>query len=67
MTESASIKTYKTMILPYLDYGDIFFMNASFEQLKKLQALQNRVLRICLNTNLYMPTDRLHQSVQLPK
>ena len=34
MTESASIKTYKTMILPYFDYGDIFFMNASFEQLK---------------------------------
>ena len=66
ITEDAAMKIYKTMILPYLDYGD-FFMHANFKQIKKLQTLQNRALRICLNTQMNTPTDILHQSVQLPK
>ena len=63
----ASIRIYKTMILPYLDYGDIFFANTNSKQLKKLQTLQNRALRMCLNTRIDTPTEILHQSVQLPK
>ena len=67
ITESASIKIYKSMILPYLDYGDIFFMNANAEQLRKLQTLQNRALRcfeICIKTN---SIEMLHSSAQIPK
>ena len=67
ITEDASIRVYKTMILPYLDYGDIFFANANSKQLKKLQTLQNRALRICLNTRIDTPIEILHQSVQLQK
>ena len=67
ISDDAAIKLYKTMILPYMDYGDIFFMNANSDQLKKLQTLQNRALRTCLNTQLATPIEILHQSVQLPK
>ena len=67
ITEDAAIKIYKTMILPYLDYGDIFFINSNQKQIKKLQTLQNRALRTCLNTRLETPIEILHQSIQIPK
>ena len=67
ITEDAAVKIYKSMILPYLDYGDIFFMHSNLKQIRKLQTLQNRALRICLNTQIYTPVDIMHQSVQLPK
>ena len=67
ITEDAATKIYKTMILPYLDYGDIIFINSNQKQLKKLQTLQNRALRTCLNTRLETPIEILHQSIQIPK
>ena len=67
ITDDAAIKIYKTMILPYLDYGDIFFMNSNLNQLNKLQTLQNRSLRISLKTQIFTPIDIMHQSVQIPK
>ena len=67
ITEDAAIKIYKTMILPYLDYRDIFFINSNQKQIKKLQTLQNRALRTCLNTRLETPIEILHQSIQIPK
>ena len=66
ITDDAATKIYKTMILPYAEYGDIFFINANNQQLKKLQTLQNRALRICLNVPLHTPVEILHQSVQIP-
>ena len=42
-------------------------MNANSNQLNKLQTLQNRALRICLNTQLVTAIEMLHQSAQLPK
>ena len=66
ITDEAAIKVYKSMILPYLDYGDIFYMNANSIQVKKLQTLQNRALKIC-HTIQNIPTNILHQSAQIPK
>ena len=66
ITEDAAIRIYKTMVLPYADYGDIFFINANIKQLQKLQTLQNRALRICLNVALVTPIQILHQSAQIP-
>ena len=54
------------MILPYLDYGDIFIMNANSVQVKKLQTLQNRALNIC-HSIPNVPINILHQSAQIPK
>ena len=67
ITEDAAIKIYKSMILPYIDYGDIFFMNSNANQVKKLQTLQNRALRICYSARLNVPIDMLHQLSQIPK
>ena len=67
ITEEAAVKIYKTMILPYMDYGDVFVINANAKQIKKLQTLQNKALRTCLNPHPETPVDMLHQSVQLPK
>ena len=66
ITDDAAIKIYKSMIIPYLDYGDIFIMNASSIQVKKLQTLENRALKIC-HSIPNMPIIMLHQSVQIPK
>ena len=48
LTEFASITIYKTMILPYFDFGDILFINSSKKQLNKLDHLQKRAIKICL-------------------
>ena len=67
ITDDAALKVYKTMILPYLDYGDIFFINSNSNQLKKLQTLQNRALKICINPEPDVTVEEIHQSVQLSK
>ena len=54
------------MILPYLDNGDIFYMNANSVQVKKLQTLQNCALKICQSIP-NIPIDILHQSARIPK
>ena len=51
ISEHMAITIYKTLIVPYLDYGDVLFINASRELLNKLQRLQNKCLRICLRTH----------------
>ena len=55
------------MIMPYIDYCDIFFINSNANQIKKLQTLQDRALRICFNTGPKVPINMLHQSSQIPK
>ena len=35
ITEEAAIRIYKSKIIPYLDYGDILFMNSNAKQVKK--------------------------------
>ena len=48
LTKSAAITIYKSMILPYFDYGDLFLINANQQLLGKIQRIQNRGLKICL-------------------
>ena len=50
ITQSVAIRIYKTKVLPYFDQGDILFIDAFKKDTDKLQKLQNRALRICLNT-----------------
>ena len=59
-----AITIYKTLIVPFLDYGDILFINASIELLNKLQRLQNKCLRICLRAHPQTPTFFLHQETK---
>ena len=42
MTQAISLRVYKTMVLPYFDYGDILFMCTNQDLLDDLQVAQNR-------------------------
>ena len=65
INENAAIQIYKTMIIPYLDYGDIITYNISNKYLNKLQPLQDRALKICFKPRIYTPSIILHRSANL--
>ena len=50
LTVKTAILIYKTMSLPYFDYGDIVYMFASKNELDKLERLQERCINICTRT-----------------
>ena len=56
---------YKNMILPVIEYGDIFLTGASVANKKKLQVLQNRGLRCALSAHDMTSTDELHDEIGL--
>ena len=44
-----ALTIYKSKIMPYFDYGDIFLMGVQVKTSDTLQKLQNRALRLILN------------------
>ena len=66
VSEDTATFIFKSMIAPILDYGDIIFMGSTSNNLMKLQRLQNRALRVCLNVHHYIPTILLHQQTGVP-
>ena len=48
----AATMVYKNMLLPIIEYGDIFLSSASVVNRKRLQTLQNRGLRCALNKGI---------------
>ena len=60
LTEDVALMIYKSMILPYFDYGDVIYNSAGQEGLDKLQRLQNRCLKICKRLNVKFSTNDLH-------
>ena len=67
ITKKAALLIYKNMILPILEYGDIFLHSASQKVRKKLQILQNKALKCALEKDKYFNTDDLHQEAKLMK
>ena len=65
LTEAASITIYKTMILPYFNYGDILFINSSKKLISKLDHLQRRALKICLKVGEAIPENILLNSARI--
>lgn len=49
LTQRAVVDIYKTMIIPLLDYGDIFYDSGSKSLLNKLDSLERRAVRLILN------------------
>ena len=66
LTKEAALAIYRSKITPYFDYGDVLFHNANTNLLNKLQRLQNRALRICLNAEPRTAVDQLHNDAKLP-
>ena len=58
---------YKNMLLPMLEYGDVFLSASSIADRKKLQVLQNKGLRCALNRDKFASMTELHEDVDLLK
>ena len=67
ITTHQALTIYKSKILPYFDYGDIFYINTFVKPRDKLQRLQNRGLKLCLGLNARFDTDLLHIEAKVPK
>ena len=67
LSEKVALKIYKSMILPYFDYGDVIYNTASQEGLDKLQRLQNRGLKVCKKLNIRYGTNDLHRVTEMPQ
>ena len=55
------LKLYKSYIRPVIDYGSILTAGCAPIQMKKLQILQNKALRIVLSLPRHTPIRELHQ------
>ena len=62
-----AITIYRSMIVPYFDYGDIFLCNINMKTIDKLQKLQNRALRVCLALDGRSNVNELHNVCNVNK
>ena len=65
LTTKAALLVYKGMMLPILEYGDVFLCGASVADRKRLQILQNKGLRCALNLDIDTSRDDLHIEANL--
>ena len=63
----ASLLVYKNMILPILEYGDIYMSSSTVAYRKKLQVLQNRALKCALGKDNRYDTKQLHAEAKIEK
>ena len=57
----------QNMILPILEYGNIFLSSLSKGSHKAMQVLQNKALRIALNLRRRETSDIIHKEARLAK
>ena len=67
LNAKAALMVYKNMLLPILEYGDVFISATSCDNRKRLQVLQNKGLRCALNRGIETSTDDLHAEADLLK
>ena len=65
LTTQASIAIYKISILPYIDYGDIFYQAAPKGLLKNIQDKQTKALKICFRLHGIQDETRIHSNANL--
>ena len=65
LTVQASIAIYKTSILPYIDYGDIFYQAGPKGHLKKVQDKQTKALKICYGLHGILDENIIHTNANL--
>ncbi|KAG5685089.1 hypothetical protein PVAND_014290 [Polypedilum vanderplanki] len=59
---------YKVYVRPILTYACQIFNNCAKTHLKKIQVFQNKILRLCYNTNWddFISNETLHSRAELP-
>ena len=65
LTTKAATMVYKNMLLPMIEYGDVFVTGVTTENKRKLQVLQNKGLRCALNRDKETHIDDLHEEAKL--
>ena len=65
LTTKCAILLYKSMILPYFEYGDVFISACTEAILSRLQLLQNRGLRIAFKRDPLSSVNQLHIDAHL--
>lgn len=65
MDKSAALSLYKSMVLPYIEYGNSFLLGSNTASKIKLQRIQNRGLKIALKRERRYSTDILHKEARL--
>lgn len=61
----SSLVIYKSMVLPYLEFGNCFLLSCAKKERLKFQRLQNKCLKIALNKNSLFNTKLLHKEARL--
>ena len=64
---SNKLLLYKAMILPILLYASPSWSNCAYTHIHKLQVLQNKILKMCLNLHHRYSTDNLHYIANMKK
>ena len=64
LNNDVALLIYKLMILPYFDYCDAIYDTACAGDLDKLQRLQNKCLKTCLNLHKLCNTDIVHSQAK---
>ena len=67
LNTKAALMVYKNMLLPILEYGDVFLSATSCINRRRLQILQNKGLRCALNRDLETSISDLHVEAKLLK
>ena len=65
ITDKAGLIIYKNMILPILEYGDLFLTSATVDLKKKLQTLQNKAFKCALEKDRRYSTKQVHIEAKL--
>lgn len=65
MLTSTAVVLYKTMILPYLEFGSVFLLNRCDADIERLQKTQNRCLRFIFRVDRLYSTAQLHMHARL--
>lgn len=65
MDAKTSLMIYKSMVLPYIEYGSNFLLSCPKYERAKFQRLQNKCLKIALNRNNLFNTRLLHKEAKL--
>lgn len=65
MPVDKGLLVFKTMVLPYLEYGNVFLLNCTDAEKTKLQRTQNRGLKIVMKRDKFYCTKLLHKEAGL--
>ena len=67
LNNKAALMIYKNMILPIVEYGNIYMRSTTKENRKKLQTLQNKALKCALKKDNRYNTANLHAEANIER